>query len=70
MQKLYDIIFQIKLKKECLIKEQLNKLFLRAWKKVQKELKLKLVEDLTERKLLEKKLLKNETFQHKQLGLI
>jgi hypothetical protein len=43
-------MLQTKLKKECLIKEQSNKLFKKQWNLVQNELKSKLVEDLTELK--------------------
>ncbi len=37
MQKLFDSKFQIKLKKECLIKEQLNKQFQKPLKNEQNE---------------------------------
>jgi hypothetical protein len=58
------------LKKECHIKELLNKLFKKQWKNEQKVSKLKLDEDLTVLKLQEKKLLKKEIFLLKQLDLI
>ena len=51
-------------------KRAINKLFKKQWKKVQKESKLKLDEDLMELKLQEKKLLKKEIFLLKQLDLI
>jgi hypothetical protein len=63
-------MLQTKLKKECLIKEQLNRLFKKQWKLEQNESKLKFEEDLIEQKLLERKLSKNEIYQHKQSELI
>jgi hypothetical protein len=70
MQKLFDLMLKLKLKKECHIKELLNKLLLKVWKNEQNESKLKFDEDLIELKLLEKKLLKNEIFLLKLLDLI
>jgi hypothetical protein len=58
------------LKKECHIKELLNKQFKKLWKNEQKVSKLKLDEDLMVLKLQEKKLLKKEIFLLKQLDLI
>jgi hypothetical protein len=58
------------LKKECHIRELLNKLFKKVWKNEQNESKLKFEEDLMELKLLEKKHLKNEIFLLKLLDLI
>jgi hypothetical protein len=63
-------MLKLKLKKECHIKELLNKLLLKVWKNEQNESKLKFDEDLIELKLLEKKLLKNEIFLLKLLDLI
>jgi hypothetical protein len=58
------------LKKECHIRELLNKLFKKVWKNEQNESKLKFEEDLMELKLLEKKHLKKVIFLLKLLGLI
>jgi hypothetical protein len=69
MQKLFDLMLKLKLKKECLIKEQLNKLYKKVWKNEQNESKLRSDEDLMELKLLERKLLKKVIYQHKLLEL-
>jgi len=69
MQKLFDLMLKLKLKKECHIKEQLNKLYKKVWKSELNELKLKYEEGLIELKLLEKKLLKKVIYQHKLLEL-
>jgi len=63
-------MLKLKLKKECHIKELLNKLLLKVWKNEQNESRLKFDEDLIELKLLEKKLLKNEISLLKLLDLI
>jgi len=67
MLKLLVLISQVKLNKECLTKELLKWLFLKVWRKVQNESKLKSEEDLTELKLLEKKHLEKVMYLLKQL---